>query len=118
MQQADWTSAGMDGLANQLTDSGVCRSCHQAGLFGVFLSSDSTQSFQHMKSPPFLYKLAALEANADGSFKAIVPANRFSARGAEVTLSHPSYSLDAANQRAIDQFFTLTMQRYTAGNCQ
>src|SRR5581483_3303979 len=58
MQQADYTSSGMQGLADQLTDSGVCRSCHQSGAFAVFLSKDPVANFTHLQSAPFLYKFA------------------------------------------------------------
>src|SRR5437764_609641 len=72
MQQADYTSSGMQGLADQLTDAGVCRSCHQSGAFGVFLSKDPVANFTHLQSAPFLYKIAQLQVGPEGEFKAIV----------------------------------------------
>ena len=117
MQQADYTSSGMQGLADQLTDSGVCRSCHQSGAFAVFLSKDPVANFTHLQSAPFLYKFAQLQTDANGAFMNIVQANRFVQRGAEVTLNHPTYTLTTANATAIQSFFDLTMTHYKAGNC-
>jgi len=117
MQQADYTSSGMIGLVDQLTDSGVCRSCHQSGAFAVFLSKDPVANFTHLQSPPFLYKFAQLQVDANGAFTAIVPANRFVQRGVEITLKHPTFSMDSANSTAIDTFFNATMAHYKAGNC-
>lgn len=117
MQQADYTSSGMQGLADQLTDSGVCRSCHQSGAFAVFLSKDPVANFTHLQSAPFLYKFAQLQVDANGAFKAIVPANRFVQRGVEVTLKHPTYTMASNISQAIQSFFDLTMTHYKAGNC-
>jgi hypothetical protein len=117
MQQADYTSSGMQGLADQLTDSGVCRSCHQSGAFAVFLSKDPVANFTHLQSAPFLYKFAQLQTDANGAFMAVVQANRFVQRGAEVTLMHPAYTLSSANSQAIQTFFDATMTHYKAGNC-
>jgi hypothetical protein len=117
MQLADWTSSGMQGLADQLTSSGVCRGCHQSGAFAVFLSKDPQANLTHLQSPPFLYKFAQLQVDANGTMKAIVPADRFIQRGAETTLHHPPYTLDTTTTTALQSFFDLTMTHYTAGNC-
>lgn len=117
MTATDFTSSGMDGIAKQMTDSGPCLSCHGSGMFNVYLSGDATKDLAHLRSLPFLFKFAELEANPDGTFKDIAPANRFSARGSEITLSHPPFTLSSANEQALTDFFNLTMTHYKAGNC-
>lgn len=117
MSQTDFTSTGMDKLATQMTDAGPCYSCHQSGIHNAYLAMDATQTFTHLQQLPFLYSFAMLEVNPDGSFKDIVPSNRFIARGAEITLNHPSYVLDPANAQALTDFFNATMTHYKSGNC-
>lgn len=117
MTSTDFTSSGMDAIAKQMTDSGPCLSCHGSGMFNVYLSGDATKDLSHLRSLPFLFKFAEIEANPDGTLKDIVPANRFSARGQEITLNHPPYTLASSNAQALTDFFNLTMTHYKAGNC-
>lgn len=117
MTQTDFTSTGMDKLSSQMTDAGPCYSCHSTGIHNAYLAMDATQTFTHLQQLPFLYSFAMLEVNPDGSFKDIVPSNRFIARGGEITLNHPSYVLDPANAQALTDFFNATMTHYKSGNC-
>jgi hypothetical protein len=116
MQLTDYTAAGMNDLQNQDTtgSAGNCYSCHSTGMF-VYLSKDPTQNFDRLHNIPWLLKLAIAQVNPDGTFKDIIPANRFRDRGTET--GHPGYILTNARQTALDTFFQQTYTHYKAGNC-
>ncbi len=117
MTQADWDAAGMNDLQNQTTlgDAGECYSCHQTGLYNVYLSKISTDNFTRIQTSPNLLKLAAADVKADGSLNDIIQADRFQNRGQ--LPGHPGYTLTTARLNAINTFFMSTYTKYKAGNC-
>jgi len=116
MTQADFNASGMNDLQNQGTNGngGNCTACHQTGQY-VFLSASPTANFQRLKQSPYIMKFALPNLNADGTFKDIVEAARFLDRGKEP--GHPQYTLATNRANALTQFFTLTYNKWKAGNC-
>jgi cytochrome c553 len=117
MTQADYDAAGMNDLQNQTTlgDAGECYSCHQTGLYNVYLSKISTDNFTKLKAAPYLLKFADADVAADGTFKDIIPSSRFIDRGQQP--GHPGYMLTSARASAVTTFFQSTYTKYKAGNC-
>jgi hypothetical protein len=116
MSLSDWNNVGMDGVADQGTTEGPCRSCHQTGTGGAFLSEDSTQSFEQNRQMPYILKLVLGTVSADGSFADLVPANRFVEKGGEGGL-HPKYIMTPERQIAISLFFEATYDKWKSGGC-
>ncbi len=116
MSAADFTSTGLDDLPNQDTtgDAGPCYSCHATGMY-IHQGKDATVNLQYLRTMPWLLKFAQAQLAGDGSFKDIVPANRFRDRGQET--GHPPYTLSTARQTALASFFQLTYARWKAGSC-
>jgi hypothetical protein len=116
MTLGDFTNTGMDDLQNQDTvgNAGSCWSCHSTGLY-VYLSNDPTANFQRLQKSPWILKFADASVDQHGMFQDIVATNRFRDRGTEA--GHPQYNLTGARLSALQQFFTLTYNRWKAGGC-
>jgi mono/diheme cytochrome c family protein len=116
MSLTDYNSSGMNTLQNQGTNGngGSCTSCHQTGEY-VLLSADTNANFNALITMPFIMKFAEASVAVDGTFTDIVATNRFKDRGTEP--GHPSYTLTTARQTALTSFFTLTYNKWKAGNC-
>ncbi|HZS37730.1 MAG TPA: hypothetical protein VFF06_12925, partial [Polyangia bacterium] len=95
-------------------NSGPCTSCHQTGDY-VLLSADPNANFAAIKKMPYIMKFALADVNVDGTFKDIVPADRFKDRGMET--GHPAYTLNTARLTALTTFFTTVYGKWKAGTC-
>lgn len=112
----DWNATGMNDLQNQNTNQGRCKNCHNTGTGGAFLGADPTQNFEMNRNSPYLLKLVLGTVNQDGSFKDVVAANRFRDKGQENS-AHPNFTLTDARLQALNNFYSLTYQKYLAGGC-
>jgi hypothetical protein len=115
MRQADFEQAGMPDVANQVTDSGYCYSCHSTGTGGAFLSQNATDFFNMTRQRPYMLKIVFPELNQDGSFKDLTLVERF--RDKTNDTGHPQYVLADARVTAVETFFQLTMTHYMANDC-
>ena len=116
MSIGDWDNLGMDNVPNQNTTNGPCHSCHQTGTGGAFLSQDANQTFENNRTMPYVLKLVLGTVNPDGSFKDLVPANRFIDKGSEGT-THPKFLMTPERQLAVKSFFDTTYAKWKAGPC-
>jgi hypothetical protein len=115
MSLTDFNSTGMNTLYNQAVNGGdTCNSCHGSGDY-VLLTPSATQTWSALHTMPYVLKFAVAAINSDGSFKDIVPANRFLDRGKEI--GHPAFTLTTARATALTNFFNLSYQHYKAGSC-
>mgnify|MGYP000435080990 CR=1 FL=1 len=118
----DWQTLGMVNLPNQTTEAGACKSCHFAGMGGNYLSADSTLTFEKNQTFPFVLKIAVGTVDDQGAFLDLVPARRHIDKGIEsqnctVEPCHPKFMLSAAMVTAVDDFFTVTYERWKQGAC-
>lgn len=116
MSTTDWEATGMDTVPNQNTTAGPCKSCHQTGTGGAFLSGDPSETFQNTHQMPYILKLVLGTVNPDGSFKDLVPANRFIDKGSEGG-QHPKFLMTPERALAIQAFFGTTYDKWKAGPC-
>ena len=120
MTTADFQTYNVANVANQTTTEGPCYSCHTTGTGAAFLSqtgNDIITNWKNYPAMPYVLKIATGTVNPDGTFKDLVPANRFRDKGQENDGTHPQYILSTTRQQAMDQFFQATYQKYSTGNC-
>lgn len=125
MTLEDWLNKKMDLVANQtaLSQDQVmpCYSCHAGGQGSNWMpdpqnSGEVSQAFEKMRVPYKIFKLIQWTVNdEDGSFKDIVPANRWRDKGKEK--GHPEYTLEPQYVEYIDQWFQLTYDKWKSGTC-
>lgn len=122
MTWEDWQSTGMINLPNHGSEAGACKTCHFAGMAGNYLSGDAMMTFEKNRTFPYILKLAVGTVDDQGAFLDLVPSRRHVEKGNEsiacnVSPCHPLFMPSPAMQAAVDNFFTLTYDRWKQGTC-
>ncbi len=124
MSYDDWMATGMNTIATTQTQYGNCNSCHASGEAGAWLSLNDQQMFEMNRQFPYIKRLVSGTVDEQGAFAGLVAARRFQNKGLEaescneqIDNCHPVFSLPPAKSQAIDDFVSLTIQKYEDGGC-
>ncbi len=112
MTLADWDAANLGQIALIQSNQGACTTCHGAGTYGVYLNADNVLTFEQSKVRPYVLQYADLGVQDE-----FVLPDTLVVKGQDP--AHPSYTMPAALQQGLQQFFDATNARYVAngGNC-
>jgi hypothetical protein len=100
-------------VAYQNTTLGRCYACHSSGTAGSYLSAVSGDTFDNNRSSPDVLKLVSPTANPDGTYKDLIPANRWRDKGTDP--GHPQFILTTSRLDALqgpNGFITQTLTRF------
>lgn len=117
-----WLSSGMATFPDQQTELGPCKSCHNQGLGGTYLSADPQSTFDHNKAMPFILRMV-LPVYEGAVPVDLAPSLRFEQKGVEQcnnpnkALCHPKYTLTPENVKAFEGFVGDTLTKWQAGAC-
>ena len=118
-----WLSKGMDKFPDQQTTLGPCKSCHNQGLGGTYLSADPQMTFDANTKMPFILRMV-LPVYEGAKPVDLAPSLRFEQKGTEQCnnanpdLCHPKYNLTPENVAAFEGFVGGTLQKWQANACQ
>jgi hypothetical protein len=119
-----WEYYRMGDLAFTQTDiDGPCMGCHSFGQGSAFMSATSHETFNQLKTFPYIQKLVVGKVDGQGNFDSLIPAGRFAEKADEPcpegkTDCHPSFGLPPNVQNSIDLFVNTTLQNIASGTCQ
>ncbi len=130
MSYTDWTTTGMNHLAQQETGgSGSCTGCHNQGEAGNYLNLlDDPGTFTKNRSYPYIKRLVTGTVDMNGGFKDLAPSNREIDKGAEGAICvpgpgiicHPPYTLPPTGQgsaKSVTDFVNKTLTNWRAKTC-
>ncbi len=118
-----WSYYRMGDVAFSQTDTeGPCLGCHSTGQGSAFLSAGSRETFDKMKTFPYIQKLVVAKLGGSGSFESLEPSNRLIIKSnepcpAESTSCHPRYGLPPEVSNAIRGFVDSTIQNLATDTC-
>lgn len=118
MHLLDWENTNAASIALQSSSEGPCRGCHNAGLAGVWMSSDPAAMWEINRKQPYLLKWIGGSFGADGTLSDLIPSGRLCAKGDEslrcqgATSCHPKFSCSPQVLTAIKTFLEVTLKRY------
>jgi hypothetical protein len=128
MTLEDWNAANMPLVAHQTAlfnkQQVPCYSCHANGAGPNWMpdpgagdaDASIADAFEKMRRVYSIFKLVRWTVNdEDGSFKEIVPSNRWRDKGQDP--GHPPYELEAQYQESIDAWFQTANGKWKAGLC-
>lgn len=118
-----WSYYRMGDVAFAQTDfEGPCLGCHSTGQGSAWLSAGSRETFDKMKSFPYIQKLVVAKLGGSGSFESLEPSNRLIIKSNEQcppdsTSCHPRYGLPPEVTNAIRGFVDSTIQNLATDTC-
>lgn len=121
----NWENTNVGRISEQQSSEGACRGCHNAGLAGVWMSSDPAAMWEINRRSPYVLKWITSRIGADGALEDLVPSGRLCAKGVEALqcegspTCHPKFNCSATVKENIDKFLelTLTLYRDYANEC-
>jgi hypothetical protein len=117
-----WLADGMAKFPDQQTELGPCKSCHNQGLGGTYLSADPQMTFDKNSAMPFILRMVL--PVYEGSVPVdLAPSLRFEQKGGEKcnnanpATCHPKYTLTPENVAAFEKFVGDTLTKWQSGTC-
>ena len=130
MSYADWTTTGMNKLAQAETGgSGSCTGCHNQGEAGNYLNLlDDAKTFSTNRTYPYIKRLVTGTVDMNGGFKDLAASNREIDKGAEAAhcvagpgiICHPPYTLPPNNSggsKSVTDFVSKTLTNWRNRTC-
>ncbi len=130
MSYADWTTTGMNKLAQAETGgAGSCTGCHNQGEAGNYLNLlDDAKTFSTNRTYPYIKRLVTGTVDMNGGFKDLAASNREIDKGAEAAhcvagpgiICHPPYTLPPNNSggsKSVTDFVSKTLTNWRNRTC-